>query len=86
MVVTLLVQVKDLRIPIHHKDDAFAWWIDSDATCHACKDHYWFDTFHLVQDGSVLHIGDKLTKPILGRGNVVLEFSSGKTITLVNVV
>ncbi|GJS16862.1 zinc finger, CCHC-type containing protein [Tanacetum coccineum] len=86
MVVTLLVQVKDLRIPIHHKDDAFAWWIDSDATFHACKGRCWFDTCHLVQDGSVLHIGDELTKPILGRGNVVLEFSFGKTITLVNVV
>ncbi|GJU45108.1 zinc finger, CCHC-type containing protein [Tanacetum coccineum] len=38
------------------------------------------------QDGSVLHMGDESTKPILGRGNVVVEFSSGKTITLVNVV
>ncbi|GJS95121.1 zinc finger, CCHC-type containing protein [Tanacetum coccineum] len=67
-------------------DDVFAWWIDSGATCHACKDRCWFDTFHPVQDGSVLHMGDESTKPILGHGNVVLEFSSGKTITLVNVV
>ncbi|GKC68635.1 zinc finger, CCHC-type containing protein, partial [Tanacetum coccineum] len=67
-------------------DDAFAWWIDSGATCHACKDSCWFHNFHSMQDGSVLHMGDESTKPILGRGNVVLEFSSGKTITLVNVV
>ncbi|GJW07398.1 zinc finger, CCHC-type containing protein [Tanacetum coccineum] len=53
------------------QDDVFAWWIDSGATYHACKDRCWFDTFHLVQDGSVLHIGDESTKPILGRGNVV---------------
>nr|GEU81292.1 zinc finger, CCHC-type [Tanacetum cinerariifolium] len=38
------------------------------------------------EDGSVLHMGDESTKPILGRGNVVIEFSSGKTITLFNVV
>ncbi|GJV00252.1 zinc finger, CCHC-type containing protein [Tanacetum coccineum] len=73
-------------VNIIEDDDAFAWWIDSGATCHACKDRCWFDTFHPVQDGSVLHIGDESTKLILGRGNVVLEFSSGKTITLVNVV
>ncbi|GJT42842.1 zinc finger, CCHC-type containing protein [Tanacetum coccineum] len=68
------------------QDDAFAWWIDSGATCHACKDCCWFDTFHLVQDRSLLHMGDESTKPILGCGNVVLEFSSRKTITLVNVM
>ncbi|GJY38041.1 hypothetical protein Tco_0424405 [Tanacetum coccineum] len=55
-------------------------------TCHACKDRCWFITFHPVQDGYVLHMGVESTKPILGHGNVVLEFSSGKTITLVNVV
>ncbi|GJU44831.1 hypothetical protein Tco_1202097 [Tanacetum coccineum] len=86
MVETLLVRDKNLRILIHHKDDVFAWWIDSGATCHACKDRCWFDTFHPVQDGFVLHMGDESTKPILGRGNVVLEFSSRKTITLVNVI
>ncbi|GJR25605.1 zinc finger, CCHC-type containing protein [Tanacetum coccineum] len=52
------------------KVDAFAWWIDLGATCHACKDRYWFDTFYPVQDGSILHMGDESTKPILGRGNV----------------
>ncbi|GKD08372.1 hypothetical protein Tco_1188057 [Tanacetum coccineum] len=86
IVETLLVRDKDLRILIHHKDDVFAWWIDSGATYHACKDRCWFDTFHLVQDGFVLHMGDESTKPILKHGNVVLEFSFGKTITLVNVV
>ncbi|GJR69676.1 zinc finger, CCHC-type containing protein [Tanacetum coccineum] len=68
------------------QDDEIAWWIDSGATCHACKDRCWFDTFHLVEDGFVLHMGDESTKPILGRGNVVIEFSLGKTITLFNVV
>ncbi|GJX95459.1 zinc finger, CCHC-type containing protein [Tanacetum coccineum] len=72
--------------PNPSQDDAFAWWIDSGATCHACKDRCWFEIFHPVQDGFVLHMGDESTKPILGHGNVVLEFSFGKIITLVNVV
>nr|GEV33967.1 zinc finger, CCHC-type [Tanacetum cinerariifolium] len=67
-------------------DNVFARWIDLGATCHACKDPCWFDTFHLVQDESVLHMGDESTKPILGHENVVLEFSFGKSINLVNVV
>ncbi|GJX04845.1 carotenoid 9,10(9',10')-cleavage dioxygenase 1-like protein, partial [Tanacetum coccineum] len=41
------------------QDDAFAWWIDSGATCHAYKVRCWFDTFHLMQDGSALHTGDE---------------------------
>ncbi|GKC48509.1 zinc finger, CCHC-type containing protein [Tanacetum coccineum] len=52
------------------QDDEIAWWIDSGATCHACKDRCWFVTFQPVEDGSVLHMGDESTKPILGRGNV----------------
>nr|GEU70108.1 zinc finger, CCHC-type [Tanacetum cinerariifolium] len=52
-------------------DDEIVWWIDSAATCHACKDRCWFDTFHPVEDESVLHMGDESTKPILGRGNVI---------------
>nr|GEY70838.1 zinc finger, CCHC-type [Tanacetum cinerariifolium] len=32
--------------------DAIAWWIDSGATTHVCKDRCWFKTFDLVGDGS----------------------------------
>jgi len=27
------------------QDDEVAWWIDSDATTHVCKDHEWFTTY-----------------------------------------
>ncbi|GJW32360.1 probable serine/threonine-protein kinase WNK11 [Tanacetum coccineum] len=58
-------------------DDEIAWWIDLGATCHVCKDRCWFDTFHPVKDGSVLHMGNKLIKPIFGHENVVTEFVWG---------
>ncbi|GKD64877.1 zinc finger, CCHC-type containing protein [Tanacetum coccineum] len=66
--------------------DAIAWWIDSGATTHVCKDRCWFKTFELVEDGSVLYMGGENFAPIHGKGSVALEFSSGKTITLFNVL
>ncbi|GJU23853.1 zinc finger, CCHC-type containing protein [Tanacetum coccineum] len=66
--------------------DAIAWWIDFGATTYVCKDHCWFKTFELVEDGSVLYMGDEHFAPVHGKGSVALEFSSGKTITLFNVL
>ncbi|GKE42344.1 hypothetical protein Tco_1469628, partial [Tanacetum coccineum] len=31
--------------------DAIAWWIDSGATTHVCKDRCWFKTYEPVEDG-----------------------------------
>ncbi|GJU33473.1 zinc finger, CCHC-type containing protein [Tanacetum coccineum] len=66
--------------------DAIAWWIDSGATTHVCKDRCWFKTYKLVEDGSVLYMGDDHFAPIHGKGSVVLEFRLGKSITLFNVL
>ncbi|KAL0417138.1 UNVERIFIED_CONTAM: Retrovirus-related Pol polyprotein from transposon TNT 1-94 [Sesamum latifolium] len=59
-------------------DDDVAWWIDSGATTHACKDRGWFKAFQPVDDGSVLHMGNESSAPIVCVGSVVLEFTSGK--------
>ena len=32
------------------QDDAFAWWLDSGATTHVCKDRCWFKTYEPVED------------------------------------
>ncbi|GJR81586.1 zinc finger, CCHC-type containing protein [Tanacetum coccineum] len=37
--------------------DAIAWWIDSGATTHVCKDRCWFKTYKPVEDEFVLYIG-----------------------------
>nr|GEW23088.1 hypothetical protein [Tanacetum cinerariifolium] len=66
--------------------DAIAWWIDSGATTHVCKDGYWFKTFQPVKDGSVLYMGDEHFDPVHGKGSIALEFSFGKTVTLFNVL
>ncbi|KAI5385267.1 hypothetical protein KIW84_072029 [Lathyrus oleraceus] len=81
-----VVQERGLRTNPKTKDDAIAWWIDSGATTHVCKDRFWFKTLVPVEDGSVLYMGDDHFAPVEGKGNVVLEFSSGKTIILFNVL
>ncbi|GJS71708.1 zinc finger, CCHC-type containing protein, partial [Tanacetum coccineum] len=55
-------------------------------TTHVCKDRCWFKTYEPVEDGSVLYMGDDHFAPVHGKGSVVLEFSSGKSITLFNVL
>ncbi|GJX85144.1 zinc finger, CCHC-type containing protein [Tanacetum coccineum] len=46
------------------------------------KDH----SQNQVEDGSILYMGDEHFAPVHGKGSVVLEFSSGKTVTLFNVL
>ncbi|GJS39652.1 zinc finger, CCHC-type containing protein [Tanacetum coccineum] len=50
------------------------------------QDRCWFKTYEPVEDGSVLYMGDDHFAPVHGKGSVVLEFSSGKSITLFNVL
>nr|GEW04208.1 zinc finger, CCHC-type [Tanacetum cinerariifolium] len=59
---------------------------DSDATTRVCKDCCWFKTFEPMEDGSVLYMGDEHFAPVHHKGSVALEFSSGKTATLFNVL
>ncbi|GJX98595.1 zinc finger, CCHC-type containing protein [Tanacetum coccineum] len=66
--------------------DAIAWWIDSGAKTYVCKDRCWFKTYEPVEDEFVLYMGDDHFAPVPGKGSVVLEFSSIKSITLFNVL
>ncbi|KAL0449315.1 UNVERIFIED_CONTAM: Copia protein [Sesamum latifolium] len=62
-------------------DDDVAWWIDSGATTHACKDRGWFKVFQPVDDGLILHMGNESSAPIVGVGSVVLKFTLEKQLT-----
>ncbi|GKC72755.1 zinc finger, CCHC-type containing protein [Tanacetum coccineum] len=68
------------------KDDDVAWWVDSGATVHVCKDRCWFKTYESLNDGSVLHMGNESAALVHGRGCVDLKFSSGKIVLLFNVL
>ncbi|KAJ0575425.1 putative transcription factor interactor and regulator CCHC(Zn) family [Helianthus annuus] len=38
------------------QDDMLAWWVDSGATSHVCKDLKWFEEFEPIEDRSVLRM------------------------------
>ena len=60
------------------QDDDVAWWFDSGATSHVCKDRRWFKEFRPIDDGSIVKMGNVATEPILGLGCVNLVFTSEK--------
>ncbi|XP_077226408.1 uncharacterized protein LOC143859638 [Tasmannia lanceolata] len=62
-----------------------AWWIDSGATNHVCKDRSVFSTYVTVEDGNVIYMGNSSTAEVKGKGKVELEFTSGKVLTLTDV-
>ncbi|KAH1194455.1 putative 2-isopropylmalate synthase [Glycine max] len=68
------------------EDDDVAWWFDSGATSHVCKDRRWFKEFRPIDDGSIVKMGNVATEPILGLGCVNLVFTSGKSLYLDNVL
>nr|GEV89218.1 zinc finger, CCHC-type [Tanacetum cinerariifolium] len=45
-----------------------AWWVDSRATVHVCKDRCWFKTYESLNDGSILHMKNESTTLVHGRG------------------
>ncbi|GJR00967.1 zinc finger, CCHC-type containing protein [Tanacetum coccineum] len=64
------------------KDDDVAWWVNSGATVHVCKDRCWFKTYESLNDGSILYMENESTALVHGRGCVDLKFSSGKIVML----
>ncbi|GJV90198.1 putative RNA-directed DNA polymerase [Tanacetum coccineum] len=68
------------------KDDDVAWWVDSGATVHVCKDRCWFKIYESLNDGSILHMRNESTSLVHGRGCVDLRFSSGMIVFLFNVL
>ncbi|GKA37221.1 zinc finger, CCHC-type containing protein, partial [Tanacetum coccineum] len=67
-------------------DNDVAWWVNSGATVHVCKDKFWFKTYESVNNGSILHIGNESTALVHGRGSVDLRFSSRKVFSLLNIL
>ncbi|GKC41071.1 zinc finger, CCHC-type containing protein [Tanacetum coccineum] len=54
-------------------DDDVAWWVDSGATVHVCKDRCWFKTYESLNDRSILHMENESTTLVHGRGYVDLR-------------
>ncbi|KAI3702682.1 hypothetical protein L6452_28431 [Arctium lappa] len=61
-----------------------SWWVDSGATRHVCNNMDMFKTYKA--SNSVLYMGNHSTAQVKGKGKVTLEFTSGNTLTLNDVL
>ncbi|GJY17161.1 hypothetical protein Tco_0388652 [Tanacetum coccineum] len=68
------------------QDDDVAWWVESRETVHVCKDRYWFKNYESLNDGSILYMENESTALVHRRGCVDIRFSSGKIVSLFNVL
>ncbi|KAJ0843621.1 putative RNA-directed DNA polymerase [Helianthus annuus] len=62
------------------------WWIDTGATRHVCPDRSMFTTFKELAGDEKLYMGNAATADIKGEGTVILKWTSGKELTLSNVL
>ncbi|GJV04032.1 hypothetical protein Tco_1337601 [Tanacetum coccineum] len=68
------------------QNDDVAWWVDSRATVHVCKDRCWFKAYESLNDGSIIHMRNESIALVHERGCVDLKFNSGKIVSLFNVL
>ena len=62
------------------------WWIDTGATRHICGDKNLFSEYKHMDDGEKLYMGNSSASKVEGKGNVLLKFTSGKVVTLTDVL
>ena len=61
------------------------WWIDTGATRHVCTNKDLFTTFEKIE-GEKMFMGNSASSAIEGQGKVLLKMTSGKTLTLNDVL
>ncbi|KAL0419207.1 UNVERIFIED_CONTAM: hypothetical protein Sradi_1334200 [Sesamum radiatum] len=66
-------------------DNPREWWIDTGTTRHIYSDKEMFSTYILI-NRRTLFMGNSTTSNIVGIGNVVLKMTSGKELTLIDVL
>ncbi|KAK0577943.1 hypothetical protein LWI29_002659 [Acer saccharum] len=66
-------------------DGSEGWWVDIGASCHVCYDRAMFKSYSNAVDKKVL-LGDSHSTVVAGSGEVEINFTSGKTIILKDVL
>ncbi|KAL0453538.1 UNVERIFIED_CONTAM: hypothetical protein Slati_1331900 [Sesamum latifolium] len=57
---------------------SFDWWYDSGATVHVCNDRSQFKHYEDAAEGQQVLMGNANTAIVLGKGNIEVQFTSGK--------
>ena len=75
-------QVSEMNLVKNTND----WWVDTGATRHICSDKKMFSTYQSVGYVEQLFMRNSSTSKVEGKGKVVLKMSSGKELTLNDVL
>ena len=62
------------------------WWVDTGATHHVCSDKKMFSSYQTIDNGEQLFMGNSSFSKVEGQGKVVLNMTSGKELTLNDVL
>lgn len=65
--------------------DTKEWWVDTGATRHICSDQDLFTNYEPIE-GEHLFMGNASTSAVKGKGKVILKLTSGKTLSLIDVL
>ena len=58
------------------------WYVDTGATRHICSNKWMFSTYKPVENDDQLFMGNSSSSKVEGRGKIVLKMTSGKELTL----
>uniref|UniRef100_A0A2N9IC33 CCHC-type domain-containing protein n=1 Tax=Fagus sylvatica TaxID=28930 RepID=A0A2N9IC33_FAGSY len=88
---TLSKDVSDINLSavvseVNLVGDTKEWWVDTGATRHICSDKNMFSKYHSVEHGEQLFMGNSSTARVEGKGKVILKMTSGKELTLNDVL
>ena len=53
-------------------------WMDTGSTRHVCIDQKLFSSYHPVDNGEEIFMGNSSTSKLVGKGKVILKMTSGK--------
>ena len=62
------------------------WWVDTGATRHVSSDKKMFSSYQTIDNGEQLFMGNSSSSKVKGQGKVVLKMTSGKELTLNDVL
>ncbi|XXG68714.1 hypothetical protein AAC387_Pa06g1736 [Persea americana] len=87
---TLSTDVSDINLSavvseVNMVGNTREWWVDMGVTRHVCSNKEMFSTYQ-ASNGEQLFMGNSATSKVEGQGQVVLKMTSGKELTLDNVL
>ena len=62
------------------------WWFDSGATVHICNEKNMFKDYEVAEKGHEVLMGNSNAANVHGKGTIEIFFTSGKKLTLINVL